>query len=522
MGRGHRISKATNNTKRKQTAVTRGLSILFLLAAVAAVLIPASPVNRQAISRDSGVFLYTGWRVTEGDIPYRDVWDHKTPAIFYINALGLTIDDGSLGGVWVLEFVFLFAAAYIAFRLLEDLFSLPVAFLASLIWLFALAALLAGGNLTEEYALPFQFGALWLFYNNLKNNDWRNRAFWFGALTAAAFLIRQTSVGISVAVILWLVLDALISKKTKLILPTLLRIAAGSFAVVLPVAVYFAAYGALDDLWSAAIEFNFFYIAERGLADRLTALQEGAGYLAQSGILFLALPGWVLAIFVWNRATAQKTDAPSAFLQFLTLALPIEIAFVLLGGRPRAPYFIALLPVLALLASYALWLAQQWLAQRLTKRWQVAAVTALAATFLLIQARPYLNIVHSNRSIERPDDVYAFIEQHGAPEDYVLLIGAEAGVNFEARRESPTRFAYQYALFRQGYAEPEKLEEFYLDIIENKPQLIIVTIDNGEIPNRFGPSKTPVSEQLTFEINQLYEQVMVFENGWVAYEFTGN
>jgi xanthosine utilization system XapX-like protein len=521
LGRGHRISKAVKNTKRKQTAVTRGLSILFLLAAVAAVLIPASPFNRQAISRDSGVFLYTGWRVIEGDIPYRDVWDHKTPGIFYIDALGLVIDSESLWGVWALEFVFLFAAAYIAYRLLEDLFSLPVAFLASLIWLFALAALLAGGNLTEEYGLPFQFGVLWLFYSSIKNNSWGKRAFWFGVLTAAAFLIRQTSVGISVAAILWLVLDGVLSNKTKLILPTLLRIAAGFFAVVLPVAVYFAANGAFDDLWSAAIEFNFFYVAERGLADRINALLEGAGYLWQGGILLAGLFGFAFAIFTWRRGQ-KKVDSLSLFLQFLTLALLIEIVFVLLGGRPRAPYFIALLPVLALLAGYAIWLAHQWIAERSSKRWQLAAVAALAASFLLIQGRPYSSIVQSNRGIERPDDVYAFIEQRSAPDDYVLLIGAEAGVNFEARRRSPSRFAYQYALFREGYAEPEKLEEFYLDVMESKPELIIVTIDNGEIPNRFGPSKTPLSEQLTFQINQLYEQVMVFENGWVAYQYIGN
>ncbi|MEX1071592.1 MAG: hypothetical protein WEC37_03105 [Anaerolineales bacterium] len=52
--------------------------------------------------------------------------------------------------------------------------------------------------------------------------------------------------------------------------------------------------------------------------------------------------------------------------------------------------------------------------------------------------------------------------------------------------------------------------------------MIIVTLDGGEIPNRFGPSKTPLSEQLTFEINQLYQQVLVFENGWVAYEYIRN
>ncbi|MEX1071589.1 MAG: glycosyltransferase family 39 protein [Anaerolineales bacterium] len=211
-------------------------------------MIPASPLTRQAISRDSGVFLYTGWRVTEGDIPYRDVWDHKTPGIFYIDALGLILGGASLWGVWALEFVFLSTAAFIALRLLEDFFSLPVALIASLIWLFALAALLAGGNLTEEYVLPFQFAILWLFYVSIKNGAWGNRAFWLGVLSAAAFLIRQNSIGLTSAVILWMVLDSLASKKSRKIFQTYLHLLGGFLALLLPVALYFAFHGALADL----------------------------------------------------------------------------------------------------------------------------------------------------------------------------------------------------------------------------------------------------------------------------------
>ena len=46
--------------------------------------------------RDSGVFQYVGWRLLQGDIAYRDVWDHKGPAIYYIDALGIVI--GGTGG----------------------------------------------------------------------------------------------------------------------------------------------------------------------------------------------------------------------------------------------------------------------------------------------------------------------------------------------------------------------------------------------------------------------------------------
>ncbi|MEX1071590.1 MAG: hypothetical protein WEC37_03095 [Anaerolineales bacterium] len=110
-------------------------------------------------------------------------------------------------------------------------------------------------------------------------------------------------------------------------------------------------------------------MAERGWADRFIAFKQGFGYLTQSGIIFVALLGWARALLNWRNLRKTKKQVPlSAMLQLLTLALPIELALVLLGGRPRAPYFIALLPVLALLSGYALWLAQQWLRRQAGSR----------------------------------------------------------------------------------------------------------------------------------------------------------
>jgi len=36
-------------------------------------LFPSNPTNMTLPSRDSGVFLYMGWRFLSGDIPYKDV-----------------------------------------------------------------------------------------------------------------------------------------------------------------------------------------------------------------------------------------------------------------------------------------------------------------------------------------------------------------------------------------------------------------------------------------------------------------
>src|SRR5262245_997230 len=84
------------------------LPALTSLIGTLIVLFPSNPTNMTLPSRDSGVFLYMGWRLLSGDIPYQDVWDHKPPLIYFVDALGLTLTPNSLWGIWFLEFLFIF------------------------------------------------------------------------------------------------------------------------------------------------------------------------------------------------------------------------------------------------------------------------------------------------------------------------------------------------------------------------------------------------------------------------------
>ena len=63
------------------------------------------PVLFSLPAYDSTVFLYMGQRILDGFIPYKDAWDHKPPMIYWINALGLYLGQGSFLGVRLIEFL---------------------------------------------------------------------------------------------------------------------------------------------------------------------------------------------------------------------------------------------------------------------------------------------------------------------------------------------------------------------------------------------------------------------------------
>ena len=67
-------------------------TFVFLVVMSGLVLIRCLPeIVSPLPSNDSGTFLYVGWRWLEGDIPYRDTWDHKPPGIFYDQYFGFMV-----------------------------------------------------------------------------------------------------------------------------------------------------------------------------------------------------------------------------------------------------------------------------------------------------------------------------------------------------------------------------------------------------------------------------------------------
>src|SRR5574341_367906 len=102
-------------SKTREVAIPVFVSLIGTLIS----LFPGNPNNMPLPSRDSGVFLYIGWRLISGDIPYKDVWDHKPPLIYFVDALGLSLTPDSQWGVWLLQFIFIFLTFFLIYRLLD-------------------------------------------------------------------------------------------------------------------------------------------------------------------------------------------------------------------------------------------------------------------------------------------------------------------------------------------------------------------------------------------------------------------
>ena len=258
----------------------------------ALVLLQTSPWVTQTPGNDAGIFLYFGSEILKGKLPFVDLWDHKPPLVFYLNALGLALGNASRWGVWAIEVIALGLGSACAFFFLRRYFRAWPAALAVSGLLLNLAFVLEGGNLTEEYALSFQLVALLLF---AREED-SSRPGWYGlglgALMGGAFLLKQTMIGVWLVMGVYLLAGAVFTRRRRA-WAVLAQMAGGFILVVGASFAYFAMRGALGAYWDVAFRFNLLY-STVSTPERIGSLMDALAFLnTRSGFFVLASMAWL-------------------------------------------------------------------------------------------------------------------------------------------------------------------------------------------------------------------------------------
>jgi Dolichyl-phosphate-mannose-protein mannosyltransferase len=488
------------------------------------VLFPNNPNNMTLPSRDSGVFLYVGWRFLNGDIPYRDVWDHKPPLIYFVDVLGLTLTPHSLWGVWLLQFIFIFFTLFFIYKLLDTEFGIYAALAGTILLTSGLLTILEKGNVTEEYALVFQAWCAWLFVRAWEKDFPIHASFWIGLLGGLAFNFKQTTIGIWITYGLFLLAIRLIQRKSPL--SDILSLLTGWLIPSIVLVVYLASQNALTDFWEQAFLYNFVYIGKHeGIRRLIPVFLKGFLYLQNGWVLYLSILGWLTGLaYVWLKRKEVAEIHPLMLIALVNL--PIEIILITVSGRSILHYYLTPLPVMAILAGTLFYTVPFLLMQlphmesQNIQRWIPTVILAiiLLGQFGQITYYPqYVRILSDNDYAP----VIDYVVNNTEDGDQVLLIGAESVVNFLTRRAAPTRYVYQYPLALLG--RRPMFEEYFNQILANKPVLIIDTRGRPRLDDKLYVPIQKRSQLVRTGVKYLgehYEPVAQFDE-WVVYRFIG-
>ena len=147
---------------------------------------------------DSAQFLTIGKAWYLGNIPYKDMFDHKGPIIFFIDMIGFYIANGSRYGVLFIQIVFMcftisgiLAISQLIIK--NYIYGIAIVFIT----LCSMKYNYVEGNSVEEYCLPF---IVWSTYGIVKwfmSDRKRHKLKWsclYGITTGVCLLTRVTNI----------------------------------------------------------------------------------------------------------------------------------------------------------------------------------------------------------------------------------------------------------------------------------------------------------------------------------------
>lgn len=451
----------------------RGIRRLALGSAAVSLGIAAMFYTFLPFSSDHGYYSYGAWRITQGDVPYRDVGCYDAPGIYAVHLVAHSVFGWDPAGFRRFDVLWTAMSLVISFVIVRRVAGRGAAWLAV-----AITGLLYVGfgyretGQRETLTLPF---ILLLLLLHLR--DRRGTGAWLamGASVAAVFWLKPPVVLACVPVIAIELWGA--RGRSMLLLQRVAAIVSGVALVSLPVLAYFAAQGALRPLRECFVDYSAVYATVRYPVS--TVLLFLTGILLQSPIAITGIVG----IALLRRIEVMALIGVCALGAAASAALQAKLVTV---------HFVPMWFLLSLAASITLaWPWARAEAVPVTRRKVLRVLSAFMATAVVIEiAQLHTRAGHprllaqliagrGSMHIQREEERIArYLTNHTQPDDAILVWGVAAGsIYFLAQRPSPSRFL-QVQPFTSELRETALVQGWkqeYLDSVRAvRPRYIVV------------------------------------------------
>ena len=447
-----------------------GLSLVFAVALLLRMLVADIPLER-----DEGEYAYIAQRWLLGEVPYRDSFDQKPPAVFGVYALILgTLGSSPAAIHWGAQLWTLGTLALVV-HLGRAWLSAPAAVAAGLLMVLLTVdhALVGNAANTELFALLPLTACMAAALRASENQAWR----WSvvaGATGAAAVAFKHVAAPMVIVPLL------LIASKAKRLPAHLFALFLGAAAVILPIVVYFVLTGAFDALWDALIRFNLSYAAHASVASYQWVLWPQ---------LRATLPSlWLVYLFAalaplsrWpNGGTVAASRSRGRF--WCTAWLLAALLAIAAGGYLRRHYFLFAAPPLALLAAAGIDAGLRrlgrfgragWLRVALAAGIVIAAVLISPWYYLTGSAEEKCARIYGNNPFAESPLVGSYLRENSEPSDRIFIFGSEPQLLFYAQRRSASRYMFVYPLMFDVKGVRERQQEALDEIHASRPKFIV-------------------------------------------------
>lgn len=416
---------------------------------------------------DCDVFFTIGKLFTEGVMPYRDVFDHKGPVIHFFNALGHAI--GGYRGIGLLETIlwifFLIILCKIWNLLKLDKLLLGFIFLFLPILLNSQFLGFTGGNLVEEYALPFiAWGNYYLIMLCLNKKASNISNVLLGISAAVTLCLRPNMISVFLADGIALIFFCIYEKKWLSFIKAVLGGLAGMAVILLPIFLFFYRKDAIHDMLACVYYFNIEYAStQMSLFGVCLQIIYRTIYFWQ-----VSIPCIIALYLVWSFQRNDRSYLP----YFLALNVGLSVLSTLFARSLYEHYFITLLPVTIILIGI--------LGKKINieiKRIKYPAVACGIILYSLIFVS--LTIVSRlKQPVFQPQlqEVAQLLSKDKNATNKTVVLGNRCGLYEKLNLHPDFRYIYQYPIAR---ISAKIKNEFVNSIIHQEYEYIILPL-NGQ------------------------------------------
>lgn len=512
---GEARSESAHTVERSVDLDRAGRLLLFTLLGLFALYLLAALLS-YPFGRDQGTFSVVGRTILEGGMPYKDAWDHKTPGIFFAFALAQL----------------LFGESMLSIRLLE-----------------AIGLLLAGGSILHFSRRRLGsteagvFGACGAWYYYVQMDFWH---------TAQAESFASVCLVLSLVVVdriledprrragAWLGMGVLVAV-TGLLKPHLafafaaplifvvwhmrgdarlvrtLALAAGWLAlgvlgVLAPVALWFLANGAWDDLLRTVVGYNSGHVA---LSWHMFTFWDVLGRGLWNLARFVTPFGWIgLALCVFRNRDRSQLEA----MGLVAATIALLFMGVVLQGKLIKYHYGAIFPLYGLLIGWGWWRFWQqdggsWprsvavlLAFALVpSTWGASAHFAgrngirLRAALDQERSLEYLSALYRHDDFHLGENLLVadWIRAHTREDESVFIWGFEPLIYFLSERPLASRYLFNVPMRAEWSMETYRRS--LMEELEHSRPSVFVVMAGDVFPWVSGNERDSVGELLRFE-----------------------
>ncbi len=410
------------------------------------------------LDRDEGIFGYAGQVILNHGLPYRDVFEHKPPLVFYIYALALIFVSPTPSGIHIFLQVYNFITLISLFFLAKVYSKSSSAgyWTAFIYAMFSASPVIQGFTASAEnfMLLPITLSLLFAVLAVQKNN--LVFSFISGFAGALACWTKQTA-AFSVLFVLLYLLAGPLSQKSGDKFKTSKRLfrltgswAAGAAAVSMSILLYFYFNGVFDEFIYWCFTHNWLYSGLVSSSDKWAMFFSKIISILKEDVVLIAL-----GIF-YGFYSLLKKDGKGLFISSFAI-------FSFLGAVPGPAYthyFAQIAPALSLAAGFGVLNLIHIVPSRPAKN-----LIIIAAAILILFVPPCVNpgyyfkqtpaeisrSIFGDNPFPESRVIAKYIEQNSGPNDRVFIFGSEPQILLYARRKSATSYVTMYPLMNTSY-----------------------------------------------------------------------